>query len=288
MSIVIGLTPGERGDAALDLGALLARSTPDSLVVATVLPTPWPPSPFPGEGEYLALQEQAGAQALERARDRLGDLDAKLVVHRARSVSSGLLEVVTEYRADQLVLGSSVSGALGRVSLGGVADRVLHTTDVPVTVAPRSFRAGPGAKIARVTVAVGRADADSDLVPAATAAAQLLDATLRVACFSVHPAGLLGGGIEREADELVVQTWRRRVRAEIAEATGADLEVVVGQGTSWADAVAGVDWTDRDLLVVGASSSAANRFFLGSHAAKIIRNAEVPVRLLPRTARVPA
>jgi nucleotide-binding universal stress UspA family protein len=61
-------------------------------------------------------------------------------------------------------------------------------------------------------------------------------------------------------------------------------EFVVGQGGSWGDALIDVPWGNGEVLAVGTSSSAISRFFLGSHASKIVRSAPVPVFLMPRTA----
>jgi nucleotide-binding universal stress UspA family protein len=61
------------------------------------------------------------------------------------------------------------------------------------------------------------------------------------------------------------------------------VESLVGQGSSWADAVAAVPWAAGDVLVVGSSSSAISSFLLGSHASKIVRNSPVPVYLMPRS-----
>ena len=55
MTIVIGLAPNERGAAAVHLGSMLARSISDDVVVATVVPTPWPPHPDRLDDDYLAL-----------------------------------------------------------------------------------------------------------------------------------------------------------------------------------------------------------------------------------------
>ena len=60
------------------------------------------------------------------------------------------------------------------------------------------------------------------------------------------------------------------------------MDFVVGQGGSWAEALADVSWSDGEVLAVGTSSSAISRFFLGSHASKIVRNSPVPVFLMPR------
>lgn len=287
MTTLIGLTPGEQGVGALHLGALAARSGADDVVVAVVVPTPWPPNPYRADVEYLALQEKQAEEALEQARAVLGrDLEVAYRLHRARSVSSGLLEVASEVGASQVVLGSASSGLLGQVSLGGIADRLLHSSAIPVTLAPAGFTTAPGARITRVTVAYGRADRDSNLLSTAKGVAERIGASLRVACFAVRPLDSRGGFIEPGAEDLVVAEWRRGVVAEIAETADAGLETVVGSGDSWAGAVADVSWAEGDVLVVGASNSPVSRFFLGSHASKILRNAPVPVTLVPRSGAV--
>ena len=283
MTTVAGLTPGERGDAALHLAAMVARSNGDDLAVVVVVPTPWPPNPYRADVEYLEVQEEQARRALAQATEIAGpDLAVRCRLHRARSVSSGLLEVVAEESASSVVLGSASSGVLGRVSLGGIADRILHSSEVPVTLAPAGFTTAPGARVARVTVAYGRADRDSDLLGTARSVADRIGASLRVACFAVRPPDVRGGSIETGAEDLVVAEWRRAVVAEIADTAGAGLETVVGQGNSWGEAVADVSWADGDVLAVGASSSPVSRFFLGSHASKILRHAPVPVTLVPR------
>lgn len=282
MTMVVGLAPGEHGVAALHLGAMLARSTGDDLCVAVVVPTPWPPNPYRADQEFQAVQERDAARALEVARGVVGaDLGARFRLHRARSVPSGLLEVVDQESAGSVVLGSAGSGLLGQVSLGGVADRVLHSCEVPVTLVPAGFRASAGARVGRVTVGYGRSDADSDLLPSAARLADRAGARLRVACFAVRPLAS-GVSIEAGAEDLVLDGWRRAVEADVARAAGRPVETVVGVGGGWRAAVADLDWAEDDVLAVGASSSPVSRVFLGSHASKIVRNAPVPVTLLPR------
>ena len=61
------------------------------------------------------------------------------------------------------------------------------------------------------------------------------------------------------------------------------IDITVGYGSSWADALTDIAWTDDEILVIGTSSSPIGRLFLGSHAAKIVRNSPVPVMLVPRS-----
>lgn len=291
MTTLIGLAPGARGPAALHLGAMMARSANDDLVVATIVPTPWPPSLYPGEAEYLDFQERAAHEALAQARLHLGtEPGDEFVVHRARSVSSGLLEIAAERKATLVVLGSSSVGVLGQVALGGVAMRILHSSEVQVTLAPRGYTAGGGgARVKRITAAFGRADAHSDLLHTAVATAQRFGGTtLRVACFAVRPMTALAGSIEPEAEDLVVDAWAKGLNQAITGSfsdggVSTKVDTVVGQGGSWGEAMNNVEWEAGDVLAVGASSSPINRFLLGSHASKIVRSSPVPVVLMPRT-----
>lgn len=294
MRVLVALTPGERGTAALHLGTMMARSAGRQLVVGTVVPTPWPPSPFPGEAEYRRYAEQAAEQALARAREQLGDeLVADFSVRHARSVSSGLLELAAERDVGLVVLGSSAAGVLGRVGLGAVAERILHSTHVPVALAPRGFTA-PGTRVTRVTAAFGPSDERSDLLQRSATLAESLGAVLRVASFAARPVTAFAGTVDAGAEDLVVGAWARQLEGMIGDglaetaagsAVATQVRTVVSQGRSWAEAVAAVPWAAGDLLTVGASSSAISAFLLGSHASKIVRNSPVPVYLVPRELR---
>ena len=297
MTTVIGLAPNERGAAAVHLGSMLARSINDDVVVATVVPTPWPPNPYGVDDEYLTLQERLADEALAVARGQIGpDLSVQLVTHHARSVSSGLVEVARERNATLVALGSSSGGVLGLVSLGGVAERLLHSTDIPVALAPKGFDTGTvNARVSRITVAFGRADKDSDLLLTAASVAKDIGASLRVACFAVRPMTAATGSIEGSAEDLVVNEWAGQLEGDITQALGSrdsgtvttKVDIVIGQGGTWAEAMTDLEWTDGEVLAVGTSTSAISRFFLGSHASKIVRSAPVPVFLMPRTLPLP-
>lgn len=293
MTVVVGLSPGDRAQPAVSLGAMLARSVNQRLVVTAVVPEPWPPHPLRIDEEFLAYQASMAEKALAEAQPHVGNCRAvDYVLRRARSVSSGLLDVAEENEASYVVLGSSRNGALNRVAIGGIADRILHSAGVPVVVAPRDFTFRPGNRLSRITVAFGRGDGDSDLLARARDRAMSVGAHLRVACFAVEPlAPLALGGAVAEAETLVTERWVDYLTPIIAatlERTtsypSADpIDITVGRGYSWADALTDIDWTSDEILVIGTSSSPIGRLFLGSHAAKIVRNSPVPVMLVPRS-----
>jgi len=299
MTILIGLVPGRRDDAAVHLGARLARSSAEDVVVIAVVPEPWPPDPLQRDKEYRAYQDRLADQALGRARLQLGgtSTNVEYLLRRAESVPAGLLEVIEERPIDSLVLGSSSMGLLGRVTLGGVAERILHSAELPVVVAPRAFQDDGTTRISQVSAAFGRADRDRRLLARAASAARTLGAPLRVVCFAVRPMAGYVGAIEASAEALVTGEWMKRLEDDVATAltsategpgqagstsTATQVETVLGQGSTWSQALRDVDWSDGDLLVVGTSSGPLSRFYLGSHAVKIIRSSPVPVLLLPR------
>jgi nucleotide-binding universal stress UspA family protein len=298
MTILIGLSPAQKDDSAVHLGCMLARSASEDVAVVSVVPAPWPPDPYGGDRDYLAYQEDLADKTVRRARAQLdGRVAGEYAVRRAESVPKGLLDTIAEGAFSAVVVGSSSMGLIGRVMLGGAAERILHSAELPIVVAPRGFHGGRAANVARVSVAFGRADHDSLLVAGAASLAGHLSAPLRVVCFAVRPMTALAGAVEESAEQLVTREWMERLEADIAAALASTpeaasvgqvgrqplpVDTVLGHGTSWSEALHDVPWADGDLLVVGISSGPLGRFFLGSHAAKIVRSSPVPVALLSR------
>lgn len=263
MTIVVGYAPDGRGGAVLHLAGMLARSAEEDLVVCAVVPSPWPPAPAQVDSEYRRFLDGMARAALERARERLpGDVSAACLVHHARSAPAGLLELAKRREATLIVVGTS-----GHPAIGGVTARLLHSSPVPVALAPHGFRSRPGARVERVTAAFGGSEG---LVDAAAAVAARLGATLRIASFAVHAHAPFAADL--------VERWVRDIETAAGQAP-----TVVGHGASWEDAIDDIEWRDGDVLVVGSSSAApASRVFLGSRASRIIRHSPVPVVVVPR------
>jgi nucleotide-binding universal stress UspA family protein len=291
VTIVVGVPPKDRGRGGVHLAGMLARSAQEDIALCAVVPAPWPPSPARVDAEYRAQLDGAASAALDVASARLpADLSATSAVHHARSVASGLLEVATQHDASFIVVGSSSSGVLGRMSLGSVSDRLLHTSPIPVALAPRGFRCSSRARVARVTAAFG--GSDPELVATAAGLAADIGASLRIASFAVRARPPYTSGVGRQADDAMVREWVEQIEAAVqtalAEAEGrraapAEIETVVGYAESWDEALEDVEWEADDILVVGSSSvGPIARVFLGARSAKIVRHSPVPVVVLPR------
>lgn len=292
MTLVVGCTPKDSGDDALETAAMLARSTGEDVVVAVVVAAAWPPSTERVDAEYRSYLAQLGEQTLAHAREWMPvDVKTTYLQRDAASIPIGLLEVAREHRASALVLGSSESGGLGHVALGSVADRILHSSPVPVVLAPRGHQTEPEGGLRRVTVAFsGRKD--RGLVLSAAEYAARTDSSLRIASFSVRPKLLYASTLAGEGEDLVVERWAREIQDLIDDELDEvrrlpdvprRLEVVVGSGYGWRDAMGSARWALGDLLVVGSSTHGPlASVFLGSRSSKILRHAPVPVMAMPR------
>jgi nucleotide-binding universal stress UspA family protein len=201
-----------------------------------------------------------------------------------------LTELVEAHDARLVVVGSSSSGLLGRVALGSVTERLVHTAVVPVAIAPRGYPLGPE-PIRRLTAAYGGEADINGLIAAAAELAKQWPVQLRIVSFTVRPVTMFSGSIEPSAEDLVVQQWARRTMDDIvkqlnnvrANISVPDVEVVVGSGHDWREAVESVSWEAGDILLLGSGAAGqAARVFLGSAASKILRHAPVPVMIVPR------
>ena len=291
MTIIAGFSSSRQGTAPLNLAAQISRWTGDKVVAAAVVERPWPAKDDPVEGEYLRYITSAASQAIDRVVDQLpDDLDIPTVVHQSTSIPTGLMELVDAHDARLVVVGSSSSGLLGRVTLGSVTERLVHTASVPVAIAPRGYPLGPE-PIRRLTAAYGGEADINGLIAAAAELAKQWPVQLRIVSFTVRPVTMYSGSIEPSVEDLVVQQWARRTMDDIvkqlndirARIAVPDVDVVVGSGHDWREAVESIPWESGDMLLLGSGAAGqAAQVFLGSAASKILRHAPVPVMIVPR------
>lgn len=290
MTILAAFSASRHSSAPLNLAIQIARTTGEQVIAAAVVERSWAARDDMVEGEYLAYVRGQATQALQRAVAVLPiDLDVTPVVHESTSIPTGLIELADAHRATMVCVGSSSSGMLGRVALGSVTERLVHTARVPVAFAPRGYAQNDG-RITRLTAAYGGEADVNGLIPATAELAASWQAKLRIVSFTVRNTAAFAGTIESSAEELVVQQWSRRTIAEITKQLKAirdrmavpDVDVVVGAGHDWNAAVQSIGWDTGDMLVLGSGAAAPTaQVFLGSAAGKILRRSPVPVMIAP-------
>lgn len=284
-AIVVGYTATDAGADAAALGARLARSLGAVLHLVIVLPSEGTRNAaVPPERAY---EEHIRRQAKEWLEDAVVRLPQELTrtghVRFAESFAEGLIAAGEEFDARLIVIGTAGGSIFGRHLLGSVASELLHSSSIPVALAPAGTAEQDDHVLPRVTAAVGnRAGADNLLDEAAAIATESRVGLRLVSLvpFDVPP-GLDTGAIRVVGDEHANEVLEiakgllpEELKAEVEEAPGDTVE----------DAVAHLSWLPGEVVLVGSSRLAQpRRLFLGSTAAKMLHELPVPMIVVPRT-----
>jgi nucleotide-binding universal stress UspA family protein len=294
MTFVVGYSPHKDDQGAIELACQLARSDKGSLYAVTVVPQGWPTvvaGDTDREFEQWATAEgEASAAESARALAAYPDVPSESGWTTGRSVPQAILDTADRHQARLIVVGSGENVPSGQIAVTSKTDRLLHSSQLPVAIAPRGYRAGPRARVARVTVAFRGDDATWSLLERVAEIAHRASATVRVVTFAIRGRHMIQAGVG-PAEDLVLERWREQADAEQAKAADRlrnvgfredQIECVVAVGRSWGGAVDALEWDRGDLLVLGSSSThRLAAVFLGSSAAKILRNSPVPVIVVP-------
>jgi len=282
--IVVGYTATDAGADAVALGARLAAAMGAPLDLVLVLPGEDRSVITPPDASYDRYLEAQAATWLSEAAAMIPDA----VTHRSHvrfgdSFAEGLIAAAHELEASHIVVGAANGGLRGRHRLGTVANELLHSSDVPVVLAPEGSRRLEATAITRVTAAIGTRPGASALLEESIALATGTGAQLRLlSLVSVDlPAGV-DTGVIRIAGAAHADDVLGKALETLPDDVEAD--VVVARGDSIEDAVAHLSWEPGELAVVGSSRLARpRRLFLGSTAAKMLHELPVPMVVVPRT-----
>ena len=279
---VVGWSPFHRDAGAIELACRMARSMGDRLHVVSVLPSGWggigrrDPEAARREGERSADEARSYLEAV--------GVEGDVTYLAGKSVPQVLLDAVERTSATGLVLGSGSEAGIGRIEVSSKASRLLHSSPVPVALAPRGHRAD-GAKLERVVCAYRDEESGPATMERAAIIAESANVPLHVVTFGIEPRSMVPAEVSGVA-KMVLEQWKIQAREALdraiarypaAHGTG---DIFVGR--TWDDAMHAADWMDGDLLVVGSSAtSPIKQVFLGSSATKIVRHAPVPVVVVP-------
>jgi nucleotide-binding universal stress UspA family protein len=291
MNYLVALT-ALSGRDALSLGRMLARTGEVTLTVCVVVPQTWDyPSPARVDAEYAAFLNQYAEDAIAEAREFLDDT-VRAEYTSTSSASEGLIATATETNAALVALGSARHGPLGRITVGGIANEMLHVSPVPVALAPRGYRSSSDARLRRVTCAFSGSTQSRSAFDAAVQLSSRHGVPLRLTTFVVRDRQMYPSQVGYDAERLVAEQWRAQAE-EAQESALATLpgdvvaEAGVVSGRDWEDALDSLPWEEGEVLVIGSSRlGPVARVFLGSNSTKIIRSSPVPVLVIPRSADV--
>ncbi len=278
--ILIGFDGTPASGDALSLGAHLAHRTGAQVTLAACFPHL---GPLPPARAYILDEE---SEALSRTvRKLVPDLEFEIAALPGTSPSAGLADLASERAADLIVIGSTHRGAIGRVLPGSVGERLLRTSPVAVSVAPRDYASHGHADIGVIGVAYDGSPESRLALEKAAWLARRTDSRVRVISV-IDLRGRAGelAELSKVASgqfDAEVERAGRSVPAEIEH------DVLVLEGDPAVELAArGVE---LDLLLIGSSGHGpVGKVLLGSVSSEIMRTAPCPVVAVPRLAAASA
>jgi nucleotide-binding universal stress UspA family protein len=282
MRFIVGYTDTPAGRDALALGVRLARARGARLEIVMVLASGDRPTLTPGAPSYDRHVRELADGWLGKARSRVPEgVEAETHVVYAESLAEGLLDASKRLEGSMIVVGGASDGLRHRYTIGAVPRALLHSAVVPVALAPRGIRKLETTGVTRVTCAIGTRPGADRLLDAAVAAASRAQAPLRL--LSLVAVDLPANASDEA--QAAAEDHATRVLDYATEhlPDGVDAEVVIATGSRIEDAVASEAWDPEEIVLVGSSRLAASgHLFLGTTAAKMLRELPVPMIVVPR------
>lgn len=284
MRYIVGYTDTPAGHDALALGVRLARTNGATLALVLVLASEQRPTLVPADAGYENyLHDAAEGWLAAGVAEVPADVAAESHLVYAESLTEGLLRAADDLQAELIVIGAARGGLLGRFALGGAANDLVHSASVPVALAPDGCRSLEGSPpLSRITCAIGTRPGADELLAAGIRAARSGGIPLRLISLVALDLPLDDGlasalrSAESHAREVL-----RQAEAHLPDDITVTTEVVIGEAIE--KAVATVDWDPAEIVLVGSSRLAQpKRLFLGSTAAKMLRELPVPLVVVPR------
>ncbi|GAA1471052.1 universal stress protein [Corynebacterium felinum] len=296
--VLVAWSPQQGGDEALAVAAWLSRVADVRVRCACAFVRPWTaPGVAKSGGKYVkwfAKEQKRYREAVVSGLSDCGVAEAMwdgdvAVFLDGNSESVLLTQAAQDFGADVVVLGSQATAPKGRFLPGTTADAMLHSSPVPLVLAPRAPKLSKRG-VTRVNfVLMGEEQELSALLRAAQIACEW-GVPLRIVALS--PGGFgpppVSDALDLPAD--VRHEWREntlaaldRARDEVYGVFGeCTVGCEIGSGSGWSAALDALKWKKGDLLCFASSPlGPLARVFIGSQTSSILRHARVPVLMIP-------
>ena len=290
MTVIVGYLAGKAGMSALHLGVEAASTLKTSLSVVTVVPnrgrrrhrrasTPSTRSTPTSSPPTRRLRPRSASRS-STPTSRSASTSTRTGRRRA-----DCWHAVEELKAEALVLGSAADGKLGQVVVGSTADRLLHSSPVPLAISPRGYRGSKSHGLTRITCGYPGTAESCARRGTRRGAGGAVRVPMRVDHLrgaGAHHVSTGGRPARRGLDprDLGSQPEKRwPVEVRRHRRRDVELQVVTGNG-----------WARRSTPPMGRRRTARHRYvtaggdlavFLGSRGTKIVRHSPVPVLVLP-------
>lgn len=284
MKYVVGCTEDKRGREAISLALALAKSLAEPMhaeieLVHIIRGAAPENAASNAERIYQDFQLQAANRWMDRALALVpSSLTARVNIRFADSMAEGLLEAVAEFKADLVIVGAASTGPFRRFTVGSVANALLHSSPMPVALAPSGYL--PPREITRITCAVGARTGAESVLEVALDSAAIRHVPLRLISLVALDRDPHHGDDANRARDHAQKTLDRAV-AGVANRTIVTADVA--QGRTIEAAIEALEWDESEIVMIGSSRLAAkSRIFLGTTANKMLRALPVPMVVVPR------
>jgi nucleotide-binding universal stress UspA family protein len=283
MHLTVGYLATPTGDDGVALAGALAKTFSATVDVVLVVREELPDG-HPGRLQYQEFLLERGKEWVSKPVAALAAAGVKAqgVVTIGESFAETLLSYAEEHNSDLIVVGGARDGFFGGHVIGPVSSALLHTSSIPVALAPRGYAEDPPSTFTAVTAAVPTKAGDDNPLPFAITLAS-------AAGLSIRMVSLVSAENLTQAENLADLRAQQIAAAEenLAVADRAlpdtDVESLVAEGMTLESALKKLNWSDSEILVVGSSRFAApKRIFLGSTASRILAGTDAPVIVIPR------
>jgi nucleotide-binding universal stress UspA family protein len=294
--ILVGLSPDDSARDQLALAGLLADTLQATVTCAYVQPPRVDTTRHGGvDAEWVAYLQQEADDVFLGATSCFTStwprVDFRTRAIDERSVSRGLRKIGAELGCDAIVIGPGSHGGAGHIGLGSVAHNLLHTSVVPVFLAPKGFASRATASIDRLVIGFRDTTESHRVAERALDYAQRLNAKAELLTLVLRSTKISGARIGRDPEAMimaaVVEQEEEALSAFIQQhpaifGTGLVSSVVI-QGDSATDAMSKYAWHPGDLFVLASSATETlNRVFLGSNTHTLLRACTMPAVVVPR------
>jgi nucleotide-binding universal stress UspA family protein len=286
-TVVIGFDGSEQSRDALALARALGG--PDAKVIAACVYSYEPAhtgSPAADLDYGRSLRDHAEA-VLARAE---GASETRAIP--CGSPARGIHDLAQEVAADLIVAGSTHHGAVGKVIVGSVGEKLLHGSPCPVAIAPKGFASEAAHPFETIAMAYDGSPEAEHALALATMLARRSGSSVRL--YTVVPNPAIDPSVFPSEDGFSRHREKQMIRAQerldaavrsAGETVHADGELLFGAP---AEAIADEARAGADVLVMGSRGYGKVRgVFLGRVSAELARSAPCPMIVAPRGAAIP-
>ncbi len=181
MHLTVGYLATSTGDDGVALASALAKTFDADVDVVLVVRQELPDG-HPGRAEYQRLLIERGEEWISRAIDRLtaNGVSASSNVLVGESFAESLVGFAEQKDSDLIVVGGARDGFFGGHTIGPVTGALLHSSPIPVALAPRGYADDPDEAFAAVTAAVPTRPGDDNPLPFAITLASAAGLAIRM------------------------------------------------------------------------------------------------------------